>query len=106
MSSAIKTGSLVVCVDESAYGVVGRVGKVFARVKRKNVYEQKETMVLFKLNYNGQHYIIPLYNVRRATDEEKQRDKRNPVYWKDTGRTLVLSKITHERKTRTIFPFN
>jgi hypothetical protein len=105
MSLSFKKNTLVVCTDESAYGVCNRVGKVFAIVERKNSYDQMETMVLFKLHYNGQWYIIPAYYLRKAEPEEKTQDKRNPVYWKNAGQYLNLSKITYERKTRSIFPY-
>ena len=105
MMAPLKKNSLVVCTDESAYGVCNRVGKVLAIVKRKNPYDQMDAMALFKLHYNGQCYIIPVPYLRKATPDEKTQDKRNHVYWKDTGRNIVLSKITHERKSRTIFPY-
>lgn len=105
MSLPFKKHSLVVCTDENAYGVHTRVGKVFAIVERKNPYDQMETMVLFKLHYNGQWYIIPAVYLRKATAEEKIRDKRNTNYWKNAGQNLNLSKITYERRTRSIFPY-
>ena len=105
MSLSFKKNSLVVCIDEDAYGVHNRVGKVFAIVERKNPSDQFETMVLFKLNYNGQWYVIPAVYLRKATTEEKKQDKRNPSYWKNQERQLNLAKITYHRKTTTIFPY-
>ena len=105
MSLSFKKNSLTVCTDENAYGVHNRVGKVFAIVKRKNPYDQFETMVLFKLNYNGQWYIIPAEYVRKATAEEKKQDKRNTNYWRDQGNQLNLAKITHARRVRSIHPY-
>ena len=105
MSLSFKKNSLVICNDEQAYGVHNRVGKVFAIVERKNPYDQFETMVLFKLNYNGQWYIIPAVYLRKASAEEKKQDKRNPSYWKDEKRQLNLGKITYERRTTNIFPY-
>jgi hypothetical protein len=105
MSLPFKKNSLVVCTDESAYGVYNRVGKVLTIVERKNPYDQMETMALFKLHYNGQWYIIPAPYLRKPTAEEKTQDKRNPVYWKNACQYLNLSKITYERKTRSIFPY-
>ena len=55
----MRTGSIQVCIDEQAYGVYERVGKVLAVVQRENPYGVFEPMALFKLNYNGQCYIIP-----------------------------------------------
>tara|TARA_B100001758_G_scaffold245764_1_gene259418 strand:- start:3339 stop:3653 length:315 start_codon:yes stop_codon:yes gene_type:complete len=101
----LKTGSLAVCTDESAYGIINRVGKVLAIVNRKNPYDQEETMMLFKIHYNGQCYIIPDHYLRKATAEEKTQDKRNPVYWKNMNQHINLAKITWERKTRTIYPY-
>ena len=105
MSLSFKKNSLVICMDKQAYGVHNRVGKVFAIVERKNPYDQFETMVLFKLNYNGQWYIIPAVYLRKASAEEKKQDKRNPSYWKDEKRQLNLGKITYERRTTNIFPY-
>ena len=105
MSLSFRKDSLVVCIDEEAYGVHNRVGKVFAIVERKNPYDQFETMVLFKLNYNGQWYIIPAVYLRKATAEEKKQDKRNPSYWKNQERQLNLAKIAYHRKTTSIFPY-
>ena len=105
MSRSFKKNSIVVCTDEGAYGVCNRVGKVFAIVERKNPYDQLETMALFKLNYNGQWYIIPAVYLRKATAEEKKRDKRNDNYWITMEQHLNLSKITCERKTRSIYPY-
>ena len=105
MSLSFRKNSLVVCIDEEAYGVHNRVGKVFAIVERKNPYDQFETMVLCKLNYNGQWYIIPAVYLRKASAEEKKQDKRNDHYWKDEKRQLNLGKITYERRTTNIFPY-
>ncbi len=105
MSLSFRKNSLAVCTDENAYGVHNRVGKVFAIVERENPYDQLETMVLFKLHYNGQWYIMPACYLRKATAEEKKRDKRNTNYWKNAGQHLNLSKITYERRTRSIHPY-
>jgi hypothetical protein len=105
MPLSFKNKSLVVCIDENAYGVHNRVGKVFAIVERKNPYDQMEIMVLFKLHYNGQWYIMPACYLRKANAEEKKQDKRNANYWKNAGQYLNLSKITYERRTRSIHPY-
>jgi len=105
MPLSFNKNSLVVCIDENAYGVHNRVGKVFAIVERKNPYDQMEIMVLFKLHYNGQWYIMPACYLRKANAEEKKQDKRNANYWKNAGQYLNLSKITYERRTRSIHPY-
>ena len=101
----MRTGSIQVCIDEQAYGVYERVGKVLAVVQRENPYGVFEPMALFKLNYNGQCYIIPTHYLRKATAEEKNQDKRNSHYWNNTEQRLNLTKITWERRTRTVHPY-
>ena len=102
MSLSLKKNSLVVCTDEQAYGVCNRVGKVFAIVERKNPYDRLETMALFKLNYNGQWYIIPAVYLRKATAEEKTGQAQHQQYWKDQRRKATQSCENHvsSQKTR------
>lgn len=77
-----RTGSILVATNECCAGTYNIVGKAIAIVDRKNKDAVLESMTLFKANYNGQHFIIPTSQLRKATPEEKKKNKVNPSYIK------------------------
>lgn len=79
-----RTGSLLVATNEYSAGTYNNVGKAIAIVDRKNNDEVWESMTLFKLHYNGQQFIIPTSQLRKATPEEKKKNKVNPSYSKSS----------------------
>jgi len=50
-------------------------------------------MAVIKLHYNGQNYVIPLGNLRKATDKEKCSDPRHDNYWTNVEKQINLNKI-------------
>ena len=93
-SQKLRKGSLVVATDETCDGIFGRVGKAIEIVERSN-YGDYESMTVFKMNYNGQVYVIPTKNIRKATAEEKRRDPKNNYYWNNSSVSnyINLSKV-------------
>lgn len=94
----IRKGSLVIGNDENCIGTYKRVGKVLVIVEREVIdpcLENKvyESIAVIKLHYNGQVYVIPLVNLRKATDEDKHRDPRQDNYWTNVEKKINLNKI-------------
>jgi hypothetical protein len=99
-----RTGAVVVAVDNTCCSTFQRVGKAIAIVDRP-VPEHwmtsprvSESMTVFKLNYNGQMFIIPTKDLRPATTDEKRDDPRNETYWKNVGKNMNLSRVLHHEK--------
>lgn len=95
----IRKGSLVIGMDETCIQSYQRVSKVLVIVEREVVdpsLENKvyESMAVIKLHYNGQIYVIPLVNLRKATDEEKRNDPRDDNYWTTVEKQINLNKIS------------
>jgi hypothetical protein len=88
-SYKFRKGSIVIATDETSDGTFERVGKAIEIVQRAN-YEndgEYESITVFKMHYNGQVYVIPTKNLRKATAEEKRSDPKENVY----GHSSALS---------------
>lgn len=98
--ASLRTGSIVVCTNERCDGTFRRVGKAMAIVEREG-----HSMTLFRLHYNGQYYVIPTEQLRKATPEEKKRDKKSPSEWAQTPATLNLSRVYKVNRPTTCAPY-
>ena len=98
--TSIRTGSIVVCTDERCDGTFRRVGKAVAIVEREG-----HSMTLFRLHYKGQYYVIPTVNIRRATADEKKRDKKSPSEWAQTPSRLNLAWVHKVNRPTTCAPY-
>ena len=79
--STFRTGTFVMAMDGVCDGTYHRVGKAIAKVQRKNPFNEYQEMTLFRMNYNGQYYIIPSDRLRPATQDEKKGDPKDMHYW-------------------------
>lgn len=98
--TSIRTGSIVVCTDERCDGTFHRVGKAIAIVEREG-----HSMTLFRLHYNGQYYVIPTVNIRKATTDEKKRDKKCTSSWAQTPSRLNLAWVHNVNRPTTCAPY-
>ena len=99
-----RTGSLVVATDTACDGTYNRVGKAVAKVRRINPLNVYEEMTLFRMNYNGQYYVIPSDRLRKATSEEKKQDRKDDSYWRQNN-CIRLSQIYWVARPTTYVPF-
>ena len=102
--TTFRTGSFVVATDTTCHGTYNRVGKAVAKVQRINPLNVYEEMTLFRMNYNGQYYIIPSNQLRKATSEEKKKDRKDDSYWQKNT-YINLSQIYWVSTPTTCVPF-
>ena len=102
--TTFRTGSFVVATDTTCHGTYNRVGKAVAKVQRINPLNVYEEMTLFRMNYNGQYYIIPSNQLRKATSEEKKKDRKDDSYWQKNT-YINLSQIYWVSTPTTRVPF-
>ena len=68
----------------------GRVGKIIAKVQRKNLLTgDYHEICVFKLHYNGSHYITPQEHFETATKADRKNDPRNDNYWGNEHSAIV-----------------
>ena len=102
--TTFRTGSFVVATDTACDGTYNRVGKAVAKVRRINPLNVYEEMTLFRMNYNGQYYVIPSDRLRKATSEEKKQDRKDDSYWRQNN-CIRLSQIYWVARPTTYVPF-
>lgn len=98
--ASYRTGSIVIATNENCCGTYKRVGKAIAIVTRDN-----ESMTLFRLHYNGQYYIIPSGQLRKATLDEKKYDKKDKSYWNKRGTGINLARIYNVTSPTSCMPY-
>ena len=68
----------------------GRVGKIIAKVSRKNpLTGYYHDIYVFKLHYNGSYYISPQKYFETATKDDRKQDPRNDTYWRNEYSGIV-----------------
>ena len=68
----------------------GRVGKIIAKVSRKNpLTGHYHDIYVFKLHYNGSYYISPQEYFETATKDDRKLDPRNDTYWRNEYSGIV-----------------
>lgn len=99
VAAKFRTNSIVTAIDSTCDATFQRVGKALAIVERTPPHGGKrESMTIFKLNYNGQLYVIPSKYLRKARVDEKKNDPRNQMYWKNMGEHINLTHVSHKLK--------
>ena len=97
---SFRTGSIVICTNERCDGTFHRVGKAMSILEREG-----ESMTLFRMHYNGQYYIIPTGQLRKATLEEKKCDKKCPTSWARTPSRLNLACVYKVQRPTSCTPY-
>lgn len=81
----------------------GRVGKIIAKVSRKNpLTGQYRDIYIFKLHYNGEYYISPNDFFETATKEDRKNDPRNENYWRNEY-SMIVGRIYYTERARQWF---
>tara|TARA_B100001057_G_C22314965_1_gene743530 strand:+ start:67 stop:408 length:342 start_codon:yes stop_codon:yes gene_type:complete len=83
-----RNGSIVMCPQRFSTPFVGKIMKI---VERQIENEEEGVMIkiaVVKLHYNGEMFMVPLHQLRKATDQEKKADKKNENYWKNQSQNI------------------